>query len=197
MNSAAKMPGLGGVLGELTRRLSTQALEAKPSARLGYERHQEPSGAIVYLDAMIVKVREGNIVRNHAYYRSTAIGVSTASGRYSAPGFSRPRARSSGYSPDRAQAPRSAGHPVLLHRRPPGLPGRNRVVVPGHGRPGLCRSPTYTQLTRKIWHPHLIHGTCRRAAKKNPVTMASPSTALRCWPVRDSSTNSSNAYGSK
>src|SRR6266540_5429490 len=89
---------------------------------------------VVFLDALVLKIREGGTVQRRACY--LALGV-TRRGRAGCardvvPGGRGREVLDAGA--ERAQAARRLRHPRLLRRRAEGLPGGDRGDLPAHGR---------------------------------------------------------------
>jgi transposase-like protein len=102
---------------------------------------------IVYLDALIVKVRDGHTVRNHACY--VAIGVNL-DGERDVLGLCFQQTEGAKFwlhVPDRHQDPRRGRHPVRVRRRSERLRGSDRGYIPRRHRPdlpgALCRLAGY------------------------------------------------------
>src|SRR5437588_7001659 len=100
---------------------------------------------IVFLDALVLKIREGGTVQRKACY--LALGV-TIEGERDVLGmwFGGQRGRQVlDAGPQRAQAARRPRHPDLLRRRAEGLPGSDRSDLPGDDGADLHRPPDPAQ----------------------------------------------------
>ena len=149
---------------------------------------------IVYLDALVVKVRDGHQVRNRAAHIAVGVdldGVKHVLGSGCRP----PRARSSGPGLRRAGQPRSARHPDRLLRRAdraaggdrghlsrtprcnlrgapdPGLDALRLLLRPQEGR--RRAAPIYTAPTADAAETALPEFTDSGSASKYPATVAS------------------------
>ena len=87
---------------------------------------------VVFLDALVLKIREGGSVQRRACYLALGVTVEGGAGRARdvVPGGRGCEVLDAG--PERAQAARRVGHPPLLRRRAEGLPGGDRGDLPGH-----------------------------------------------------------------
>ncbi len=95
---------------------------------------------VVFLDALVLKIREGGTVQRRACY--LALGRDRR-GRAGRARHVVPRGRGREVldaGPERAQAARRPGHPRLLRRRLEGLPGSDRGDLPDHDGADLHRS---------------------------------------------------------
>ena len=118
-----------GVSRDTVSRVTAAVLE---DAKAWQTRPLEALYPIVYLDALIVKIRDGQAVRNFACY--LAIGVNT-DGRARRARHVVPEDRGRevlARGPDRAQTARRQRRAGLLRRRPHGLPGGDRGRLPDH-----------------------------------------------------------------
>ena len=110
-------------------------------ARAWAQRPLEDVYPVVFLDALVLKIREGGSVQRRACY--LALGV-TARGRPRRAGPVVPRTGGRQIldaGPVRAQAPRRLRHPDLLRRRAERLPGGDRGHLPQDHGPNLHRAP--------------------------------------------------------
>ena len=100
---------------------------------------------VVFLDALVLKIREGGTVQRRACY--LALGV-TVEGERDVLGMWFQETEGAKFWMqvlDRAQAARRRRHPALLRRRAEGLPGGDRGDLPADGRADLHRAPDPAQ----------------------------------------------------
>ena len=115
-----------GVSRETVSRVTVAVLE---DAKAWQTRPLEQIYPILYLDALVIKTRDGQAMRNFACY--LAIGVnSTATATCSVCGSSAPRAPSSGSSPDRSEDPRRRGRAGCCVDGLTGFPEAIEAVYP-------------------------------------------------------------------
>ena len=100
---------------------------------------------VVFLDALVLKIREGGSVQRKACYLALGRHGRGRPGRARdvVPGDRGRQVLDAGT--ERAQAARRPGHPHLLRRRPEGLPGGDRGDLPADGRADLHRPPDPAQ----------------------------------------------------
>jgi putative transposase len=106
----------------------------------------DPVYAVVFLDAIVVKVRDSQVVQNKPAY--IAVGVDADGEKHvlgiwlaRQPAGDRHRGRGRpllGLGHGRPQEPRGPGHPHRLRGRPGRLRGRDHGRVPADGRAALC-----------------------------------------------------------
>ena len=96
---------------------------------------------VIFLDALVLKIREGGSVQRRACY--LALGLTRRRRpRRARDVVSGDRGRQVlDAGPDRPQAARRARHPDLLRRRAQGLPGGDRGDLPQDDRPDMHRAP--------------------------------------------------------
>ena len=95
---------------------------------------------VVFLDALVLKIRDGGSVQRKACYLALAMGME-GSAKFSACG-SKPTEGAKFWMQvlSRSQTSRRAGHPHLLRRPAQRVPGGDRGDVPSDDGPELHRS---------------------------------------------------------
>ena len=115
---------------------------------------------VMFLDALVLKVREAGTVQRRAFIsRSGSRWMAT--GTCSGCGSRRQRAQVLDAGPNRAKAARRLRHPDLLRRRAQRVPGGDRGGLPPHGRSNVCGSPHPPQ-------PELRAAARARAGRPRP-----------------------------
>ena len=123
---------------EVSRDLISKVTDAvMDDVREWAKRPLEDIYPIVFLDCMVLKIRDGGSVQRKALY--LALGCH-ARRRPRRAGHVVPRHRGREVldaGPQRSEDPRGPRHPDLLCRRPEGIPGGDRSDLPAHHRPNM------------------------------------------------------------
>ena len=109
--------------------------------RAWQQRPLEDVYPVIFLDALVLKIREGGSVQRRACYLALGRSRSTATATCWACGFKRPRARSSGCRSSPSSSSAASGHPDLLRGRAQRLPRGDRGDLPRHHGADVHRAP--------------------------------------------------------
>ena len=110
-------------------------------ARAWQQRPLDDVYPVVFLDALVLKIREGGSVQRKACYLALGVGLD-GSRDVLGMWFSGIGGREVlDADPERAQVPWGRGHPDRVRRRTEGLSGGDRGDVPGHDGADVHRAP--------------------------------------------------------